>query len=796
MKRFALILIVLAQFLFCQGLHASDSAFRLQLAVQRLNAWMGASENASRWRQTLLLNHLETQAAKGDRADLAQLKLVHERFTSGIPGLEHPAFVDVRKAIEKHMDLLTGAQNVAIEQYLANIETRFSPPTPTDIEASRQDSLYFLELFQSQYLPNDVDGMRDILFDELDLAATIERIKGVDVQSLLPNPNLTAEQEAERVASRRDAIRPLVEDNDRFKGKTVTIQDIYFNSAHTSLDRFVRILINATDIKLKEVVESQAKSLRDAYPRLGLPGERMASARIAAVLGALETTLQHGELIAAIRRKHSFPNAEVEVDSSLLEGLAGQPDSRIQPVSEIILGRQINGVAYTNSRAQIELLEDPNQIAASIHLLGMLHSDTYTRQGPITAFAGSNGQFDGRRNLFANIGGFYASDPYVALNLQSYFKNVDCRLPVVQKVAVKQYSRDKVQSEGIGAARAEARVHDEFRERTDEVLAEGRKKLSDQFGAINQYRSLIPNVFAYTRPDRVVAVAQKHDSIHLGANTMPVPKNIPSEVRVRVHESMVVNYVDPLIVGRNMTNGEIAEMIEQATGEKLEGLQESTDPEENWSITFAPVQPFQFELENNRAKIGIIGDRFTQSDRTIRTRLLISMVFKVIMYKGSYYLVRDGKIAVDALDKERLDARGVAFKTFLDKKLNQKNVPDKKPDPNLEPKEEIPGAVDRVQDEIVTAQVGGFPLPPNLIPVEQLRTPQIAEIARQLRLVEMRIDQGWLYSSWTRSQPGQALVVDLSAITPINSLDEIQPDKEPEKVTPPMPDNPTESKGE
>ena len=275
---------------------------------------------------------------------------------------------------------------------------------------------------------------------------------------------------------------------------------------------------------------------------------------------------------------------------------------------------------------------------------------------------------------------------------------------------------------------------------------------------------------------------------------MPIPKNIPSEVRVRVHESMVVNYVDPLIVGRNMTNGEIAEMIEQATGEKLEGLQESTDPEENWSITFSQVQPFQFELENSRAKIGIIGDRFTQADRTIRTRLLISMVFKVIMYKGSYYLIRDGKIAVDALDKEHLDARGVAFKTFLDKKLNQKNTPDKKPDPKLEPKEEVLGAVDRAQDEIVTAQVGGFPLPPNLIPVDQLRTPQIAEIARQLRLVEMRIDQGWLYSSWTRPQPGQALVLDLSAITPINSLDEIQPDKEPEKVTPPMPDNSPELK--
>ncbi len=766
-----------------------DSAQQLQIAVKRLNAWIGYDENASRWRQLLYLNQLDSEAAKGDRANLTNLRLVHSRFASNLPGLQHPVFSDVRLKLERHIELLSRAERLGILDYLANAEGRFAPITVEQVDWYRNEALYFLQLFKDQYgdRPEADRDEIEFLFEELELDEIIERIRNLELADLLPRDGLSEAEEQQRLSARRRAIRPLVATSETFNRKVINLQDVFFSSAQFSLDTFVRVLINATDRDLNHFVDRQIATLREEYPKLASGSQRMTTARVAAVLGALETTLQHRDLIAAIRRQHSLPNAEIEIHQSLLDGQLGEAQSRLQPVDEVILGRQIYGQSFVTTRPRLELLDDPTQIAASIHLLGNIHSDTYTTQGRITAYAGSNGVFDGRRNLFANVGGFYATDPYVAVNLSSYFKSVDCRLRLVQKVAYKQYLRDKPLSEGIAAARAEIRVQREFKDQLDTALVDGRKRLSSEAPKVNQIRGLIPNVYAYSQGKRIVAVAQKYDSIHMGASRPPQPIHLPADVRVKLHESMVVNFVDPLIVGRTLSNGEIAESIEQATGVRLESLVASDDPEENWSITFPEIQPFQFELENDRIQVGVIGDEFTQGDRTIRAQLLIKFAFRFIRYKGGFYLARDGHVTVEALDKNKLDARGVAFKTFLEKRLNQRNQPAEGKDPlNLEPQEEVPGKTDELQNKIVAAEVGGFPLPENLIPVNMIELPKVAEIARQLKLVELRIKDGWMYLSWKRLSGGQVLTTELSAISKIDSLDQLRPIKNPE---PPMPDD-------
>jgi hypothetical protein len=782
MKRFLLLLFLFVPFSSMQSLYGSDTAHQLQLSVKRLNAWIGYDENASRWRRALLLNQLDTEVAKGDQANPSQLKTVLDRFSSNLPGLEHPVFVDVRINLERHIDQLSRAESLSIPDYLAVAEDKFSAPTIEQVERYREDVLYFLDLFKIQYGRGKDPEEIEFLFEELSLEETIEQITELDLASLMPSAGFSEAAEQARLSARGDVIRPLVAVSEAFNRKIASLQDVYFNSAQSALESFVRVLINATDRDLKGFVDQQIKTLREVYPQLGLPGERTTTATVAALTGALETTLQHGDLICAIRRRHSHPNAIFEIHASLLEGEFGQANTRQQPVDEVILGRQIYGQSWANSRARIEFLDDPHQVAASIHLLGDVTSDTYTRQGPITAYAGSNGVFDGRRNLFANVGGFYATDPYVAVNLNSYFKNVDCRLRVVQKVAQKQFLKDKEQSEGIAAARAEIRVHREFSQQTDQALSEGRERLGGEASKLNQIRGLLPNMYAFTQTNRLIAVAQKHDAIHMGASNPAHPINLPADIRVRVHESMVVNFVDPLIVGRTVSNAEIAESIQQATGVVLEGLVATDDPDDNWTITFPEIQPFQFELEDDRIRIGILGERFTQGDRSIRTPLLIKLSFRFVQYKGGLYLVRDGLVTVDSVDKERLDARGVAFKTFLEKKLNQPAKTPQPPDPlQLEPQEELPGVTDKTQDQIVAAEVGGFRLPANLIPVDQLELPQIAKIARQLQLVELRIVDGWLYTGWKKGRPSYGLRTDLSSISTIDSLDQLKPRKLPEE---------------
>ncbi len=780
---------------------AGDTAARLQMAVKRMSTWLGADENAMRWRQALLLNILESQSAKGDRAETEMLQLVLQRFESNMPGVEHPAFVDVRDALRAHYAHIEAAAQLDVPHYLSNLsQYPFRDLSVAEIDEYRQDSIYFLELFGNQYRNRHPQDMCDTLFAKLKLDETLERLKGLEIGPLLPSPiapfeptlrepaedsgleneeekalreqdilrlaeyqKMVADQDKERLTIRAEILRALIEVTRAFEDDQTEYLDVYYGSARLSLDRFVRLLAYSTDRNLPVIIDRQLAVIAENYPLLGNPNQRSAAAKVGDALGYLESSLQHTELATAIRRKFSLPNAVIEIRPNLFAEQTTRTNAETLPVNEIILGRQILGNAFTTTRAGIELLNDPHQIAVSIHLQGNLYSDTYTKQGPITAFTGSNGVFEGRRNVFANVGGFYSKDPYVAANIQSYFKNVNLQLKLINRIAEKQFLKDKVRGEGIAAARAEMRIDDEFRQQTDEAIDNGRTQLEGSSEKLDSYRTAIPSVYAFSQSDRIEAHAHKVDAFHLAATSPPQPGRVPADVRVRLHESMMINFVDPLFVGKTLSNTEIAETAEKLLGSTPDAFADEGADEEPWSITFSRIQPFQFELDANRLKVGIIGERFTRGTTVIRSGMIIKLTYAIVRREGKLYLVRDGKATVDYADPTDQNARAISFKTFLEKKLN----PEKSQDPQGRDLEEGNGLMPN-QENIALVQEDdfeGLELPANLIPVDKVEALKDMEVARNLQLVELRMEGGWLYVGWNRSGPNsRGMAIDTPAI--------------------------------
>ena len=69
--------------------------------------WLGTGENARKWRQFLMLNHLDSQSALGDQADIGTLQTILKRFEMDVDGLESPAFVDVRNGLRRQIKFLS-----------------------------------------------------------------------------------------------------------------------------------------------------------------------------------------------------------------------------------------------------------------------------------------------------------------------------------------------------------------------------------------------------------------------------------------------------------------------------------------------------------------------------------------------------------------------------------------------------------------------------------------------------------------------------------------------------------------
>ncbi|MFO0455669.1 MAG: hypothetical protein ACK5Z0_06635, partial [Planctomycetota bacterium] len=389
-----------------------------------------------------------------------------------------------------------------------------------------------------------------------------------------------------------------------------------------------------------------------------------------------------------------------------------------------ILGRLIQVTSNTNPNLSFDLLDDPNQVSLSIQALGTIQSDNFTKQGPITAYSGSNGVFEARRHVFANVGGFYANAPYAAANLQSEFRGTSCRLKIVNKLATKTYLKDRELSQGIGASRAETRILNQFGEQTNDSLSQPRARLNKAVTKMNEYARLVPDLFLHSRTDAIVVNAKRADAFRLGSPMAAPPFAVPADVHVRLHESMLSNYLDPFFAGRTLTNEDMAKQAEKLLDRVPEAFIQKSD-DDRWSITFAPIQAVQAKIDGNRIVLAINGRRFSQADREMKAAMIIRLAYKVVQRGDKLVLERDGQVTVDYEDPADESARTLAFKTFLTDKLNASDAKDE-----------------------------GIELPANMLPTDRVEELKNSELAKDMQLVEFTADKGWLKLGWHYAKYG------------------------------------------
>ena len=730
MKFRALLLIALTSLTLCNSGLGSDTAIQLQSSVSRMKNWLGTGAAAEGWRRALLLNVLESQAARGDQAHVATMQEVLARFQASTPGLEHPAFVDVRRALEGHVKHLSNIQFTDLAAAVAAAESRFQPIPATDVTSHRVEAVYQLQLLDNYYHKNLSEPKLTEALTALKLDEVINDLQSIDPLPIIDSGNAEASadvaKEQARNKARTDAIATLRGHVQNFDDQARVYFDPFFGSAQHSLDRYFRIVFYASDKDLKQGFSRQLKVISDNLALLGDPLQRRASGLVGNALGWLENAQQVPDLVTAIRTAYSQPNLQGQISGQFINRLTSRNSPETRPVNEVILGRLIQGTSYINTNVSIELQDDPNQVSASIRASGNIRSDNFTKQGPITAFSGSNGEFEVRRHVLANIGGFYANSPYAAANLQSEFRGTSSRLRIINKFATKAYCKDKVLSEGIAAGRAETKIQDQFQRQSDETLAAPRAQVDKAYQKTREYTRLMPDLFVNSRKDAVVVTARRSDAFRLGAPKSSPPASVQADVQIQIHESMLSNYVDPYFASRTLTNEDMAKQAGELLGSTPDAFQQKSD-EEKWSITFAGVQAVQVQVDDNRLVVSINGRRFSQADQAIRAALIIRITYKVVRVGDQLMLVNDGKATVNYENPADESARILAFKTFLEDKLNSVDNKD-----------------------------NGLELPANLIPIEKVEALQSSEIAKSMRLVEFTADDGWISLGWNYQPVGGA----------------------------------------
>ena len=536
-----------------------------------------------------------------------------------------------------------------------------------------------------------------------------------------------------RLRARRSIALQLQEYEQIFEEYAQQHGDPYYVIATESLGEFSRSFVRGTSGNLQEDTLKRLAEVEKDLMEINDPEEaRTASGRLGDSLRWLDEAGQAPALVTAIRTRYSNPNAYLSIKGSLLNELASQTVSDRSPVRQNTFGRLVRGCAETNGRVTVQLIDDPNQVQARIRLDATVASGVYIQQGKVQVFTNAYGTLAADREVYFALGGVNWSDVDVSANFQTLFAGTNSKFNLVNRIAENAFDKSQARANEKTRQQAEEKGLEEFNEQTIKPLVEANQQLLKFQKKALQNSSKLPSISLNSTSEQVNVVVKQDSSATLAAPNYPSNFGVNAQVQVRLNDTLASNYLAPMFSNKTFTNEELAEQIADITGEAPPGLtgeNEDGEPAEEFSISFTRVRPIQVEFEGQKIRLVVSGRKFSQGGQEINAGMKIIITFKVQDDNGQLKFGRDGKVEFEFLNPSRTTPALIAFRRLLDENLNK----------NLD--------TDDTQTDV----------PKNFIPVDQVPELEDSPIAKKLRLVQFRSDQGWLYIGWNvESNPGDS----------------------------------------
>ncbi|MEM9943778.1 MAG: hypothetical protein AAF939_19605, partial [Planctomycetota bacterium] len=540
------------------------------------------------------------------------------------------------------MDSMLRDVRAQLQEVIAKIDAL--PFEESEPEAADQD-----EQDESPKPDDEVDERSELEAERKRLQEKFDALRKQRSEYLkLDAPRL---KERQRVFTELRKIEAKLAETAKQKG------DPFFVATRMAIEKLNRIYFFGTSDNLQE---DYLRKLDQLQSLLNNENEADRTGKIGDTLRWLEGANQAPALITAVRSKMSLPNLYISVSSGFINSVASRPVYEVQQINRTVEGRPTTGTATLSGSVTIDLVDDPNQVHASLYLNGNIDSQTQFRVRKLCGYVDADGRAEARQSVYANVGGFYVNEPYAAADIHTFFLGTSSNCGLINKVAAKKFAEVQPKTEAKTSNETSDQIRDQFSEQTGQPLTSGRQQLAEAQQKLLSRSDLLPQIYLRSTSQEIIAVGKKITPETLGAPDRP-SSDVKSDVSVQLHDSFLTNFVYRTFSNRTFSEDELAEEIKSLLGDTEEAIEggefeegEGEKPEEEkFGITFAQINPVEFEFENNRFSIIASGRRFTQGKRRINEGLKIILRFKMIRQNGVLKFVRDGNAEIDYLDKSK-----------------------------------------------------------------------------------------------------------------------------------------------
>ncbi|MBY0371339.1 hypothetical protein K2X33_11675 [bacterium] len=408
-------------------------------------------------------------------------------------------------------------------------------------------------------------------------------------------------------------LKPVL---NQWRKNQVGLEAPHFLAVQKALRTWILRLEQQKEGPLADAYQSRLALLKSQVLRYIAAPNDVLGRDLGANLGWLESLQQAGPLVQAIRERLSHPNLQVAVSSRLVRFAVKMPPvSTVKDAPQSAPGMVTRGKVHATTNLDARLVEDPNkaviEVFATTDLTANGVTNTKYSKGlfgrPIKPIARVTASSTGQGTVVSRttIGpdGLTSAILPGTAHVNPHITSIWGKGPLVAAIAQKK----AYQQQGSTAQQASNNFAKELEKEFKAKLKEQQESLAF-FGdadpkAVADFQGTTFSKFAArTTKETLFLEGTQSNRSQLGAPAARPVEIGDNDVVLRVHESLLGNYMEPYLGGKIEWGLSFYELLKLITGEEPRALRPH-DNTPKWNIAMQEHQPITGEFRDGKITI-------------------------------------------------------------------------------------------------------------------------------------------------------------------------------------------------
>jgi len=409
-------------------------------------------------------------------------------------------------------------------------------------------------------------------------------------------------------------------------------------------------------------------------------------------LRIIDSIGQAPDLVDALREDLAWPNAFIDIQTSLIAASAGDINRR-EHITDWILGANVH--SNTRSKGTVDVVSIPsdNKSILEFRSKGHTFSQNTGYKGPAVIHSCSDTDFTARKRVELDDDAFITKNAKAKattdIHLQSVGKaggGLGSRL--VSRMGWRRAQGSQPQAERISADHAETRIECHFNDELNDEVRKARKRYEEEYRQPLERRDAVPDYIRFKSDrDSIGYEVTQASRSQLGATGKPPAASETHDVTMRLHESAVDNYSASILGGATARQTSPDEdvkfdvklpkwMKKLWENRKTEATDQSAkeEPFKEYALTLREGRPISVNFGTDKVKLTVHIARLQSGDKSFEN-WDVTGNYTPKLSDGRVELTRDGDLVMFPADfRGQLTGQQVAERRNLEEELNKRSA--------------------------------------------------------------------------------------------------------------------------